>query len=127
MALFFNLKILEEQSCNETDKFLNMLYYHWDKSAPLTRYNKIFRSRVPLTGTSYLLNPLGFFEDKNTDVLFKVQYIKLAGRRDWNLYKQYGFKSLDTSFFPDLIYDSIKHNPLLEITPKEIKFKLEEK
>jgi hypothetical protein len=125
MALFFNLKTLEEQSCNDTKKFLNMLYYHWNKSAPLTKYNINLRSKVSLAGTSYLLNPGDFFADKSTDDLFRVQYIKLAGRRDWNLYKQYKYRALNTSFFPDLIYDSIKHNPLLVITNKEIKFKYE--
>lgn len=83
------------------------------------------RSRVSLVGHSYLLNPKEFFEDKSTDIIFRVQYLKLAGMRDYGLYKQYKYIGLQTSFFPDLAYDNIKHNPLLIIKPTEILFKYE--
>ncbi len=83
------------------------------------------RSRVSLVGHSYLLNPKEFFEDKSTDIIFRVQYLKLAGMRDYGLYKQYKYTGLQTSFFPDLAYDNIKHNPLLIIKPTEILFKYE--
>ena len=83
------------------------------------------RSRVALVGHSYLLNPKEFFEDKTTDIIFRVQYLKLAGMRDYSLYKQYKYIGLQTSFFPDLAYDNIKHNPLLIIKPTEILFKYE--
>lgn len=125
MALFFDIVKLEEQSQNDTNRFLWMLYYHWNKAAPLTKYNQKLRSKVSLVGHSYLLNPKDFFADRHTDDLFRVQYIKLAGRRDYSLYKGYKYAGLQTSYFPDLIYDSLKHNPLLEITPTEILFKYE--
>ena len=80
---------------------------------------------MPLTGNSFLLFPEPLFID-NTDILYLVQYIKLAALRDWNLYKQYKYKSLQTSFFPDLNYDAIRSNPLLKITPTQITFKYEE-
>jgi hypothetical protein len=126
MALFYNLKTLEEHSCNDAKKFIDMLYYHWNKAAPLKRSNMDKRSRVSLTGHSFLLNPLAFFEDTSTDTAYRVQYIKLAGMRDYGLYRQYKYKRLQTSFFPDLAFDMIKHNPLLVITPTEIIFKYEE-
>ncbi len=125
MACFFNLKTLEEASCNDSNAFMLRLWYHYTKALPKTQQHRRF-TNVDLKGDSFLLNPSPIFEDRNTDILFKVQYIKLAGRRDYHLYKQYKYKRLDTSYFPDLAYDSIKHNPLLEITTKEIIFKLEE-
>lgn len=125
MALFFNLNTLEQESGGDTTKFLKMLYYHWDKVAPIRKSDSKFISKVNLIGHSYLLNPKQFFDDKTTDPIFKVQYIKLAGRRDYNLFKQYKYVDLQLSFFPDIIMDSIKHNPLLLITPTEIKFKYE--
>lgn len=125
MALFFDIKKLEEQAGNDSTRFLQMLYYHWNKTIPLNNSNKFLRSKVPLIGNSYLLNPQDFFHDQSTDELFKVQYIKLAGRRDYSLYRMYKYCRLPTSYFPDLIYDSLKHNPLLEITPTEIIFKYE--
>jgi hypothetical protein len=101
-----------------------MLWYHYSKRLP-TRYSKVKPSKVSLTGNSFLLSPGPLFTD-NADILYKVQYVKLAARRDWNLYKQYKYKSLQTSYFPDIKYDSIKYNPLLKITPTEISFKYEE-
>lgn len=125
MALFFDINKLEEQAGNDSTKLLQMLYFHWNKQIPLNKSNKFLRSKVPLIGNSYILNPKDLYTDQSDD-LFKVQYIKLAGRRDYSLYRLYKYCRLPTSYFPDLIYDSLKHNPLLEITPTEIKFKYEE-
>ena len=125
MALFFNLQTLETQSLNDANKFMAMLEYHYSKRLP-SKYSKYLPSKVPLNGTSYLLNPLALFSDKSTDILYKLQYIKLAGRRDYSLYKLYKYKALQLSYYPDIIYDTIKHNPLLTITQTEITFKYEE-
>lgn len=125
MTLFFNLKTLQDQSCNKPDLFMSMLYYHWNPAAPLKRNNIQLRSKVPLTGYSFLLNPEAILEDTSTDVLFKVQYIKLAGMRNYLLYKQYKYTGLQTSLIPDLAKDNIKYNPLLIIKPTEILFKYE--
>lgn len=127
MALFFNLETLEAQSCNNSAQFLSMLEFHYNKRLPANRFTKLKPSKVSLAGNSFLLNPLDFFNDKNTDPSFRLQYVKLAARRDYNLYKQYGYKALQTSYFPDIKYDSIKYNPLLKITPTEISFKYEER
>ena len=124
MALFFNLEILEVQSCNDPIRFISMLEHFFMKRLP-SRYSKSLYSKVSLHGKSFLLNPAGLFNDKTTDILYKVQYIKLAARRDWGLYKQYAYKGLQTSYFPDLEYDAIRSNPLLEITQTEIHFKYE--
>lgn len=123
--LFFNLKILEEQSCNNPKDFVSMLRYHYTKEIPRSKYASK-PSKVNLQGDSYLLNPQDLFDDKNTDILYVVQYIKLAGRRDFMMYKEYGYKALNRSYYPDLLYDNIKHNSLLKITDKEVLFKYEE-
>lgn len=125
MALFFNLQTLETQSLNDANKFMAMLEYHYSKRLP-SKYSKYLPSKVQLNGSSYILNPLALFNDKSTDILYKLQYIKLAGRRDYSLYKLYKYKALQLSYYPDIIYDTIKHNPLLIITQTEITFKYEE-
>ena len=102
-----------------------MLWYHYTKRPPRNKYH-IKYANIDLKGNSFILNPEPILGNSNIDTLFRIQFIKLAARRDYNLFKQYGYKRLDVSYFPDLIYDSIKHNPLLEITPKEIIFKTEE-
>ena len=125
MTLFFNLNTLEEQTCRDPNRFMALLWYHYSKALP--RSNSLYKpSKVSLKGDSFLLNPQSLFDDRTTDVLYKIQYVRLAARRDYNLYKQYGYKALNTSYFPDLLYDNIKHNPLLKITPKDITFKYEE-
>ncbi len=101
---------------------MSMLEYHWSKKIPKNRFTKLLPSKVSLAGHSYLLNPKDLFEDKGTDILYKLQYVKLAARRDYMLYKQHKYKALQTSFFPDLNYDAIKSNPLLKITQSEISF-----
>lgn len=124
MTIFFNLQTLEAQSCNDSNKFMAMLEYHYSKKLP-SKYSKYKPSKVSLSGNSYLLNPVDLFNDKSTDILYKLQYVKLAGRREYSLYKLYKSKSLQLSYYPDIIYDAIKHNPLLEITQSEILFKYE--
>lgn len=124
MALFFDLNKLEELSCSDANKFLTLLEYHFNKKTIPSKYDKY--KPVPLHGSCFLLNPIPFFSDKTTDILYKVQYIKLAARRDYNLYRQYKYKALNTSYFPDLNWDAIRSNPLLKITPTEITFKYEE-
>lgn len=125
MAVFFNLDLLEAQSGTDVNKFMALLEYHYSKRLP-TRYSKYKPSTTSLAGHSFLLNPGELFRDEYTDVLYKVQYVKLAARRDWILYKQYKYRALQTSFFPDINYDAIKQNPLLKITQSEIHFKYEE-
>lgn len=75
---------------------------------------------------AFLLNPEGFFSDKSTDIGYKAQYIRLAGRRDYSLYKTYSIKSLDLSLYPDINLGAIRHNPLLTIAKNHIYFKFEE-
>ena len=88
--LFFDLEKLEKQSCNSSIQFMSMLEYHHTKRLPKSFFTKLRPSKVPLHGNSFLLNPQPLFNDRATDILYKLQYVKLAARRDYNLYKQYG-------------------------------------
>lgn len=125
--IFFNLQTLEDDTlCNSEymvialHKFFKGIYYpknSREKYKPLPNLT---------AGTSYLLNPADFFNDKSTDNIYKAQYIRLAGRRDYSLYKAYNIKTLDLNMYPDLNLQVIRSNPLLTIANKQLKFKYEE-
>lgn len=125
MALFFNLETLESQASGDPDKFMALLKYHYDKKVIPNKHSRYKPSTIPLHGNSFIINPYPLFSDHVTDTLYKVQYVKLAARRDYGLYRQYNYLALQTSYFPDINYEAIKTNPLLEITQSEIKFKYE--
>lgn len=125
MALFFNVDVLEQESNGSATLLVAMLKNHWTPT-PINKYNFKTFSKKSLAGKSFILNPRDLFGDKTTDILYKVQYIRLAAKRDYLLYKQYKYKGLQTSYFPDLAIDNIKHNPLLIISPTQILFKYEE-
>ena len=128
MTLFFNLDILEKETLCDPEYLVVGLYKFYKG----IRYPKNIREKhKPIqqltAGYSYLLNPEDFFIDKNTDIVYRAQYIRLAGRRDYQQFKQYGIKSLDLTLYPDLDLTAIKSNPLLTIANKQIYFKHEEK
>lgn len=123
--LFFNLELLEALSCNDSNKFMALLEHHHNKQLP-SKWLKYQPSKQSLSGRSFLLHPEPLFKDKRVDILYKLQYVKLAARRDYSFYKEYNYRGLQTSYFPDLNYDGIKFNPLLKITQSEILFKYEE-
>lgn len=125
LALFFNQQLLEEQAGTDNNKLLALLSHHYNGKTIPSKWDKYPPSRVPLVGHSFLLHPRQFLEDKTTDIIYKVQYLKLAAKRDYLLYKMYKYKALQTSFYPDLNHSAIKYNPLLEITPIELLFKYE--
>jgi hypothetical protein len=125
MALRFNLNLLETETLGDAKRLVELLWLHYSKKT----IPKSFRSRKPLNnllGNSFLLNAASLFKDRSTDVIFKAQYIRLAGRRDYANYLYYGHTYLDLSFFQDIDLDAIKHNPLLTIKENKIYFKFEE-
>lgn len=119
MILFFDLKALLKLSKDNPDAILKNLqeYYDAKKRKHLPKY--------PLRGTSWILYPEPLFNNTQIDIGYRVQYILLAARRDYYLYRTYGTKNLILSYFPDLELSKITHNPLLTITQTEIKFKYE--
>lgn len=125
MALFFNLQNLEAMSKGETKQLIYLLkLFHNKKLIPKSKLYTF--NLAALRGKSFLLNPEALFNDKTVDPSYVAQYIRLAGRRSYTLYKFYNAKYLDTSFYPELNIDNISHNPLLKIANKQIHFKYEE-
>ena len=124
MAFFFNIDNLEKLSCDHPTKFMSILHHFYLKKLPHSKKGPHY-PRTSMVGSSFLLNPEPLFSSK-VDVLYIMQYIKLAAKRDYWLYKQYGVKSLPLSYFPDINLGVIKTNPLLKITPTEIFFAYEE-
>jgi hypothetical protein len=126
MILFFNLSVLEAETLGNPKQMVEKLrLFYTKKQMPKNSYSKVKPVRN-LIGNSYLINPDGFFADNITDIIYKSQYIQLAGRRDYSLYKLFNVKYLDLSYFKDIDLDNIKTNPLITITQNKIYFKYEE-
>lgn len=126
MILFFNLSILEADTLGNPRQMVEKLQlFYTKKHLPKNSYSRVKPIRN-LTGNSYILNPAKFFADNITDIIYKSQYIQLAGRRDYSLYKLFNEKYLDLSYFKDINIDNIKTNPLITITQNKIYFKYEE-
>lgn len=127
MTLWFDLSVLEKETKGDPQYLVEALKLYYNKifipKSQKTKYKPITK---PLKGSSFLLNPEDFFNDTGTDVLYRAQYIKLAARRDYFLYKTYDIKYLDLTYFSDLNINVLKSNPLLEINKQQIKFKYEE-
>ncbi len=83
-------------------------------------------NRARMIGQSFLLNPDELLNDRRTDPSYIVQYIKLAARRDYAMYKLYNITYLDLTYYPDIDRSKISHNPLLNIAGDKLFFKYEE-
>lgn len=126
MILFFNLALLEAETLGNPIQMVEKLrLFYTKKQMPKSSYSKVKPIRN-LIGNSYLVNPEGFFSDNTTDIIYKSQYIQLAGRRDYGLYKLFKTNYLDLSYFKDIDINKIKTNPLITITENKIYFKYEE-
>lgn len=126
MTFFFNLETLEAETLGNPKQMVDALYlFYTKKQIPKSSYSKTKPIRN-LIGSSYLINPEAFFSDKITDIVYKSQYIQLAGRRDYGLYKVFNQRHLDLSYFRDIDLNKIKTNPLITITENKIYFKHEE-
>lgn len=126
MTLFFNLYILETETLCDPKYMLTALYkFYKGQTFPKSSTEKYKPLPNLKAGTSFLLNPSAFFKDKSTDISHKVQYLRLAGRRDYQLYKQYGIRYLDLTLFPDVDLALIRSNPLLHASQNKLHFKYE--
>jgi hypothetical protein len=127
MVLFFNLLVLEQETANDPNYLVQALRFHWQKRTIAKHRRSVYKPiKKSLAGSSFLLNPEGFFNDKTTDIRYLAQYLKLCGRRDYSLYKSHRIKYLDLTYFSDLNLPALESNPLLELTNKQINFKYEE-
>jgi hypothetical protein len=123
MTLFFDVLKLETESKNNDNLFLNILEDYYN----VITYNRLQKIKYKsISGRSWLLNPVPLFNRKIADISYIVQYIKLAGRRNYQIFKSYSIPSLDISFYPNLIISSIKNNPLLTLSNNSIHFKFED-
>ena len=120
MIVFFNLENLTKEANNNHSKTLAIL-----KDLATGRILK-YGLKQRLRGHSFLIHPLKLIDDKSTDILYKIQYLKLASLRDYSMYSLFGIRSLQLSYYPDIRLDNIRTNPLLTITNTDIHFKYEE-
>lgn len=120
ITLFYNWKTVEIESKGNPFQAVDLLFkfYH----GRILKYGLLRK----LKGSSFLLNPIKILSEKNVDILYVYQYLLLASQRDYSLYQLYGIKSLPLSYYPEIRLDSIKTNPLLEVTKTDIIFKYEE-
>lgn len=126
MILFFDLALLEEHTKCDPVKLVNTLKLHHKRKVLPKSSRQRVKPLPNLYGSSFLLNPDPLFKDKTTDIGFIAQYIRLAGRRDYVMYKHYGQTYLDLSFFSDIDLNNLKYNPIIAISQSKIHFKYEE-
>lgn len=127
MTLFFNLQILEQDTHCNAEYMVEALHkFYLGITIPKNireKYKPLARLKA---GSSFLLRPKDFFDNRGVDSAYRAQYIRLAGLRNYTNYKTYGTRSLDLTLYPDIDFDKIKSNPLLIIANKQIKFIHEE-
>jgi len=125
MTFFFNLENLEKESCDNSSTFISILETLYYKKLPSARKG-VKRIKLDMRGSSFILNLEPVLKlKKSIDTAYIVQYVKLCARRDYSLYKLYGIKILPLSYYPDINFSAIKHNPLLNITKSDIHFRYE--
>jgi hypothetical protein len=122
--MFFNMKILHNESENKPELMLKMLENFYLGKIPKNKMDRVNFSSKNLVGDSFILHPDRLFSSK-ADPRYKVQYIILAAKRDYMFHKIYGVNYLDLSYFPDLDINKIRGNPLMEVIDNKLHFKLE--
>jgi len=125
MILLFNLENLETVTKGDP-KLLRLTLKHFYQNAPVkANYRYTQYSRNKMYGKSFLRNPEPIIYDNLTDPSYVAQYIRLAARRSYMLFKVYSVTYLDLSSYPDIDTSMLKHNPLLNIANNKIHFKHE--
>ena len=127
MIFFFNVEKLEQATKYDPVYIVTALHKAWlGRTIPKNARETYKPIPGIVPGHSFLVNAKTLFEDTTTDVAFKAQYIRLAGRRDYLSYKTLNQKYLDLTLYPDLNTATIKHNPLLIVEKTHLKFIYEE-
>lgn len=127
MTLFFNLSTLELHTNNDPEYMLAALEkFYRGITIPKSAKEKYKPIKELQAGSSFLLNPKALFKDQITDPIFRAQYIRLAGRRNYLHYKTLGIKTLDLTLYVDINLSTIKHNPLITAQNNKLLFKYEE-
>lgn len=125
MTVFFDINKLEKSAGTDSQYLLNLLAFHYYNGAHRSRFIKKADLYKNFSGKNWILNPEPLFLDRSTDPIFLAQYVKLAARRSYTMYKLYSFKYLDLSFYPEISISAIKYNPLLIIQQNKVYFKHE--
>jgi hypothetical protein len=126
MTIRFNLDKLEAISKGDP-KLMRLTLKHFFDKAPARAYHKYTQyRRTEMLGKSYIRNPEPLLNDLLTDPSYIAQYIRLAARRSYMLFKVYGISYLDLSAYPEVDISQISHNPLLTIAKNKVYFKHEE-
>ena len=123
--LFFSIENLERASCSDPIKLIALLKFHMEGKTIPSKRDKIKPSTISLKGSSFLVNPRPLLNNKSVDPYFIAQYIRLAAKRDYTMYSLYKQTSLPKSYYIDIDFEKLKHNPLFRITDTEIIFKYE--
>lgn len=127
MTLFFNLGTLELHTGNDPEYMLAALEKFYNGiTIPQSAKEKYKPIKQLQAGSSFLLNPEPLFKDHITDPIYKAQYIRLAGRRNYLDYKTQGRKTLDLTLYVDINLSTIKYNPLITTQNNRLLFKYEE-
>lgn len=123
--LFFNLQLLEAKS--NSDKQICEALHNLYKQKFIKKNLRDSSLIIPglKHGNSFLINPKDLFKN-NINFVYVSQYIKLAGRRSYLHYAEYGVRYLDLSYYPDINLEAFKFNYLLQISNDKIHFKFEE-
>jgi hypothetical protein len=125
MTFFFNLENLEKESCDNATRFISILDMLYNRKLPSKRKG-LKPIKLDMRGKSFILNLKPILDlKKQIDPIYIVQYVKLCSLRDYTLYKIYGMKSVQLSYYPDINLEAIKTNPLITITKSEIKLNYE--
>lgn len=114
--VIFSLKDLEAASKLTGLPMINILHFCKRGGVPKTNRSKYLKihPRKIIAGSSFLLDELSLLRD-TTENVYKDQYIKLAARRSYFMYKEQQCITLSLYEYPDLDLQAIKYNPLLFI------------
>lgn len=126
MTVFFDLGVIEKEAGNNLKKFMKLFQVSCTNELPSRHKDSLYKKRLCLTGASFIINPIPLLNIRNIDIAYVVQYIKLAAKRDYTMYKYFSVKYLLLSYFPDINIEKIRSNPLLKITKDKIFFLYEE-
>lgn len=125
MTLFFNLSKLEKATKSDPIYIVEALKMHYNSNRLLNSRKSKYKAVPDLGGRSFILNPHALFSS-NADILFKVQYIRLAALRNYLDVRLSNIRYLDLSMYPEINLNIISSNPLLSIKNNKIYFEFEE-
>lgn len=125
--VIFNYDELQKASAKLKIPSLDILIYCKSGKVPKNKRSKfLYVDKVKiLQGHSFLLNEYELTKTGRPQEYID-QYLFLAAKRSYSMYKMYKYKRLPLSLYPDLNKEAIKYNPLLKCTSSELVFLPEE-